>query len=203
MALVITTQKIILVIDECMYRRCFLFLLFPLLVSCAKEKKRPVYVDVSDIEEEQVDSSSISENNDKTGSDDVVVPFREKNGVKYVKVSVNGVGFDMIFDTGCSSTLLSIAEAKYLYEKGKLSDEDILGTANAQVADGSIVENMVVNLKEVVIDDQIACPNVQAVVSANINAPLLLGNEVLNRLATITIDNDNQTLNFKLKTNNE
>ena len=41
--------------------------------------------------------------------------------------------------------------------------------------------------------------NVQAVVSANINAPLLLGNEVLNRLATITIDNDNQTLNFKLK----
>ena len=182
-----------------MDRRLVLILLFPLLMSCAKEKKRPVYVDTSDFEEEQVDSSSISEENIKPGSKEIIVPFREKNGVKYVRVAVNGVGLDMIFDTGCSSTLISIAEARYLYEKGKLTDEDVLGMANSQVADGSIVENMVVNLREVVIDDQIACPNVQAVVSANINAPLLLGNEVLNRLATITIDNDNQTLNFKLK----
>lgn len=182
-----------------MDRRLVLILLFPLLMSCAKEKKRPVYVDTSDFEEEQVDSSSISEENIKPGSKEIIVPFREKNGVKYVRVAVNGVGFDMIFDTGCSSTLISIAEARYLYEKGKLTDEDVLGMANSQVADGSIVENMVVNLREVVIDDQITCPNVQAVVSANINAPLLLGNEVLNRLATITIDNDNQTLNFKLK----
>ena len=75
------------------------------------------------------------------------MPFREKNGVKYVRVSVNGVGLDMIFDTGCSSTLISIAEARYLYEKGKLTDEDVLGMANSQVADGSIVENMVVNLR--------------------------------------------------------
>ena len=123
-------------------------------MSCAKEKKRPVYVDTSDFGEEQVDSSSISEESIKPGSKEIIVPFREKNGVKYVRVSVNGVGLDMIFDTGCSSTLISIAEARYLYEKGKLT---------------------------------------------NINAPLLLGNEVLNRLATITIDNDNQTLNFKLK----
>ena len=180
-----------------MNKRLWIILIFPFLIGCAKERKRPVYVATSDIEEEQIDSSSTSEESTMTGGNEIVVPFRESNGVKY------GVGLDMIFDTGCSSTLISIAEAKYLYEKGKLTDEDILGTANAQVADGTIVENMVVNLKEVVIDEQISCPNVQAVVSANINAPLLLGNEVLNRLATITIDNDNQTLNFKLKANNE
>lgn len=131
--------------------------------------------------------------------DETVVPYRNDNGVKYVQVKVNGVGFEMIFDTGCSGALISIAEAKYLYEKGKLTEEDFLGTARSQIADGSIVENMVVNLKEVVIDGKVLCPNVEATVSANINAPLLLGNEILDRVAAITIDNQNQTLKFKIK----
>lgn len=131
--------------------------------------------------------------------DETVVPYRNDNGVKYVQVKVNGVGFEMIFDTGCSGALISIAEAKYLYEKGKLTEEDFLGTARSQIADGSIVENMVVNLKEVIIDDKVLCPNVEATVSGNINAPLLLGNEILDRVAAITIDNQNQTLKFKIK----
>ena len=92
--------------------RLFLIFLFPLLMSCAKEKIRPVYVDTSDFGEEQVDSSSISEESIKSGSKEIIVPFREKNGVKYVRVSVNGVGLAMIFDTGCSSTLISIGEAR-------------------------------------------------------------------------------------------
>ena len=36
-------------------------------------------------------------------------------------------------------------------------------------------------------------------VSNNINAPLLLGNEILDRLATIKIDNEQEALIFKLK----
>lgn len=131
--------------------------------------------------------------------DEIVVPYRNDNGVKYVQVKVNGVGFEMIFDTGCSGALISIAEAKYLYEKGKLTEEDFRGSARSQIADGSIVENMVVNLKEVIIDDNVLCPNVEATVSGNINAPLLLGNEILDRVAAITIDNQNQTLKFKIK----
>ena len=131
--------------------------------------------------------------------DEIVVPYRNDNGVKYVQVKVNGVGFEMIFDTGCSGALISIAEAKYLYEKGKLTEEDFRDTARSQIADGSIVENMVVDLKEVIIDDKVLCPNVEATVSGNINAPLLLGNEILDRVAAITIDNQNQTLKFKIK----
>ena len=125
--------------------------------------------------------------------------LRNENGVKYVQVSVNGVGFEMIFDTGCSGALISAVEANYLYQKGKLSPDDILGTTQSQIADGSIVENMVVNLKEVVINNQITCSDVQATVSNNINAPLLLGNEVLDRLATIKIDNEHEALIFQLK----
>ena len=160
------------------------------LLSCGGEKKKPIYVDL----EEATEDSHYAQS-----GEEIVVPFRNENGVKYVSVKVNGVGFEMIFDTGCSGALISVAEANYLYQKGKLTQDDILGTAQAQIADGSVVENMIVNLKEVVINDQILCPNVKATVSSNINAPLLLGNEILDRLATIKIDNENETLNFKLK----
>lgn len=61
-----------------MDRRLFLILLLPLLMSCAKEKKRPVYVDTSDFGEEQVDSSSISEESIKPGSKEIIVPFLKK-----------------------------------------------------------------------------------------------------------------------------
>ncbi len=159
--------------------------------SCESEKKKPVYVDM--------DSSMSEEILYAQSGDEIVVPFRNENGVKYVPVKVNGVGFEMIFDTGCSGTLISLAEADYLYKKGLLTRDDILGKTKSQIADGSIVENMVVNLEEVVIDDKIRCVNVQATVSNNIDAPLLLGNEVLDRLAIIAIDNENQTLNFILK----
>lgn len=171
-------------------RRFILLLYIPLLISCGGDRKRPIYVDIDESDEESLYAQSGSE---------VVVPFRNDNGVKYVAVKVNGVEFEMIFDTGCSSTLISVAEVEYLYKKGKLSNDDFLGISQSQIADGSVVENMVVNLREVIINDQILCSNVIATVSRNISAPLLLGNEVLDRLATITIDNENSTLNFKLK----
>lgn len=167
-----------------------ILLLTILLMSCGKEKRKPVYYDSDVTEDETLYAQS---------GDEVVVPYRSEDGVKYVRVKVNGVEFDMIFDTGCSTTLISLAETNYLYQKGELGKEDILGVSNSQIADGSIVENMVINLKEVVIDDKISCPNVKATVSGNVQAPLLLGNEVLDRVATITIDNTNQTLKFNLK----
>ncbi len=145
-------------------------LIITTLFSCGGDKKKPIYVETENVsEEKETEDTSYAQS-----GEEIVVPFRNENGVKYVQVKVNGVGFEMIFDTGCSGALISVAEANYLYQKGKLTQEDILGTAQSQIADGSVVENMVVNLKEVVINDQILCPNVQATVSNNINAPLLL-----------------------------
>ena len=68
---------------------------------------------------------------------------------------------------------------------------------HSRIADGSIVENMAVNLREVVIGDKILCTNVEATVSNNVDAPLLLGNEVFDRMTELTIDNVNHTLNIK------
>ncbi len=176
-----------------------LLILMMFCASCEDKKNPPVYVDVNE------DIDDLDDDEDETlakSGNEVIVPFKVKDGIKYVPVKINGMGIEMIFDTGCSLTLISLSEAKYLYDTGKLTDEDFLGTANAVIADGSIVPNMVINIKEVVIGDgdtKISCPNVTATVSNTIAGQLLLGNEVLDRVATIKIDNEKQNLIFTLK----
>ena len=160
-----------------------------LVVSCDKKKQYSNYITIDN----EINTGTSTE-----------VEFEENCGVKLVHVKVNGVGWDMIFDTGCSGTLLSLSEARYLASKGLLLQEDILGTTHSQIADGSIVENMVVNLRlvSIITDDgsSIDCHNVKATISNNINAPLLLGNEVLDEVAyDYTIDNTNKVILFNVK----
>lgn len=179
-----------------------LLLVATFFVSCDGKKKRPAFYDNGAdtiVDSVAYDDDISSDYEQMTDAEIISIPFTEKNGVKYVKVSVNGFGFEMIFDTGCSGTLISVAEANYLYQKGYLTQDDIIGVTQSQIADGSIVENMVINLKEVIIDGKIRCTDVTATVSSNNNAPLLLGNEVLNRVAAYAVDNENKTINFKLK----
>lgn len=183
-------------------RYCIICILAIMLSACTGKKKKPSFYDSgadTEIDSLTHDSETSTEYDQMADAEIVSVPFTEKGGVKFVNVSVNGFGFEMIFDTGCSGTLISVAEAYYLYQKGYLTQDDIIGVTKAQIADGSIVENMVVNLKEVVIDGKIRCSDVTATVSANNNAPLLLGNEVLNRVAAYAVDNEKKTINFKLK----
>lgn len=130
-------------------------------------------------------------------TDVITVPYREYGGIKTIDVKINGMGVEMIFDTGCSVTLISAAEAYYLAQKGYLVEEDIIGTSRSIIADGSIVENTVIILMELRIDDQLVFTNVRAEVSNNIEAPLLLGNEILNRATSYTIDNVNKVIKFK------
>ena len=160
------------------------FALVFLFVSCSSHKKnKPVFYGNDDLESYDTIQSSLSDTDvqfEQNYDNIVSVSFKEKGGVKYVPVTVNGFGFEMIFDTGCSGTLISIAEAQYLFSKG-------------------LLENMVVNLREVVIDGKIRCVNVKASVSNNNNAPLLLGNEILDRAASYSVDNENELIHFKLK----
>lgn len=175
----------------------FCFCLALLLIGCKnKEKYAPPYFETSNTSIEQDGNSPDSE---LSSGDIVAVPFIESGGVKYIEVELNRTfTVRMILDSGCSGALISVAEAQHLYSKGVLTDEDFVGKSKSMIADGSVVENMVVNLREVIIGGKIICPNVQATVSSNAQAPLLLGNEVLNRTASYTVDNQNKTINFKL-----
>lgn len=172
--------------------------------SCNGEKKKHLaFYDTEEVTEDSIaDRNNLGASLDVSydSSSDVEVPFVESNGVKLIDVTVNRqFTVKMILDSGCSSTLISIAEAKYLYEKGCFTNDDILGVTQSQIADGSIVENMVINLKELIIGGQIVCTNVTATVSTNTQAPLLLGNEVLNRVPSYSVDNENKVIKFKLE----
>lgn len=186
----------------------FLFVIFVGLVGCKPARQRELLFEP---EMETVDSMSVGEVEDDTisyepevsmnphANNDVVIPYREENGVKIVQAQLNGVGLSMIFDTGASTTLISLAEAQYLYSKGTLTDEDILNIGKSRIADGSIVEHLEINLREVVLGNAIVCHNVKAIVSKNLNAPLLLGNSVLNRAPSYTINNEQKQIIFHLQ----
>jgi predicted aspartyl protease len=134
-----------------------------------------------------------------TGNETISIPYVEKNGVKYIAVKINGgPTFDMIVDTGCSGVLISIKEAQYLAQSGLLTEEDYRGNALSSIADGSIVENMVFNIKEMIIGGKIVCSDVDVTVSNNISAPMLLGNGVFDRISSFSIDNANKQIIFHL-----
>lgn len=170
------------------------------LSSCSQEKKQLSFYDNSDIEVDSLDYQDDRTTIAYNSNEEIAIPFEEQAGIKLIDVTVNRqFTVKMILDSGCSGTLISIAEAKYLYEKGCITQDDILGITKSQIADGSIVENMVINLREIVIGNQISCTNVAATVSANAQAPLLLGNEVLNRAPAYSVDNENKVIKFKLR----
>lgn len=183
-------------------KRCLLYwVVFVLFLCSCENKPKTIYFDTDYSSSSYLDEDDDAKSRDYSysGSEKITIPYKEDGGVKIISVKVNGMRLDMIFDTGCSDALISVAEANYMYLKGLLTIDDILGTTKAAIADGSIVENTIVNLREVVIDDKIVCHNVQASVSKNISAPLLLGNEILDRVASYTIDNVDKTITFKLK----
>ena len=129
---------------------------------------------------------------------DISIPYTELNGVKTIPVKLNGITMSMIYDTGCSGVHLSLNELQTLFKNGKFSEDDIIGSNYSQIADGSIVENGLINLREVEIggEDGLVLHNVEATVALNQNAPILLGNDVLDELASVKVDNVNKTINF-------
>lgn len=169
---------------------CVLLTAF-LLCSCGGNKNKNANKFDPNIWTDNYEQTPISET--------ISIPYLEKNGVKYLAVKINGgPTFDMIVDTGCSGVLISIKEAQYLAQSGLLTREDYRGNALSSIADGSIVENMVFNIKEMIIGGKIVCSNVDVTVSNNISAPMLLGNGVFDRISSFSIDNANKQIKFHL-----
>ncbi len=125
-----------------------------------------------------------------------VLKMENQNGVKYIWIEVNGIRLRFIFDTGASSICLSPAEATVLYRQGTLRREDILEKEYFQDATGKISEGTKVNLRSVKIGNRLL-ENIEATVIDNFNAPLLLGQTVLENFGKIEIDNENGQIIFK------
>lgn len=127
----------------------------------------------------------------------IKVPYTDIGGVVTVPVKLNGVvGLDMIFDTGASVTTITQAEAQYLFNKGVLSEDDILNEVPMTTADGNVSIGLAINIAQMIIDDQIILENIEVVVVENQRAPLLLGNSVRQYFNKTAIDNKNRVVEF-------
>ena len=169
-------------------------LLFILAPSCTKKKSHVAFYtsDSSEVFDDEFSTSIVDDSNYRNGT--IEIPFRREGGVKYVSTRINGHPFEMIFDTGCSGVSISASSARYLAELGVLNESDLGGNQYAQIADGSIVEAQLVNLRELVLADRVLFNNVEATISNSATAPLLLGNEVLDRAYGVTIDNSRDVI---------
>lgn len=126
----------------------------------------------------------------------VELPFEVYGNIRYVKVKVNGVEMKMVFDTGASDVSLSQTEAIFLVKQGKLTEDDFLGSANMQTANGEINEGMVVNLKEVELAEGLVATNVTAIIVSSLDAPLLFGNSALKDIGSFEIDDEAKVIRF-------
>lgn len=128
----------------------------------------------------------------------IVVPFDDRdNNQIWVKAELNGVPVMMIYDTGFNGMVsMSLLELQTLAKNGKFSESDVIGTTYSSIADGSIVGNGIVLLRSVKLADGVELNNVRASVSLNQVAPVLLGLEYSNQVASkIEVDRVNKTLN--------
>lgn len=141
---------------------------------------------------ENYDRSGLSERKVKGHTK---VAMRKEGGVYLVPITVNGLNLDFVFDTGASSISLSSAEAMVMLRQGQITKDDIVGEQQFQDATGGISVGTVVRLRSVRIGD-ISLSDVEASVVDNINAPLLLGQTALAKFGKVTIDYENNTIEF-------
>jgi len=113
--------------------------------------------------------------------------MNKKGYVYYVPCKINGLKADFIFDTGAGMISLSSNFARQLVEMGRLSEKDIIGKGNSRIADGSVTQVLVANLKDVEIGG-LHLYNVKATIKEQQNAPLLLGQSAIEKLGKVTID---------------
>lgn len=121
------------------------------------------------------------------------IPFIRSNGVTKVACKINDLPLNFVFDTGASDVTMSMIEASFMMKNGYLDTKDIIGSQHYQTADGNVLEGTTLNLRNI---DFGGCQlnNIRASVVQNQDAPLLLGQSVLQRLGKIEIDNEKQII---------
>lgn len=119
-------------------------------------------------------------------------------GLYEIPCTINELPLKFFFDTGASTVTISSVEANFMLKNGYLKSDDIKGKEYYSVATGEIHEGTTIRLREIKIGDAIL-RNVDASVVHNQQAPLLLGQTVLERFGTVTIDNINSKLIIKQK----
>lgn len=126
------------------------------------------------------------------------------SNLKTIHVNINGSNsYDAIFDTGCSGVSITVQEANDMIKQGTLSLSDRIGRGTARIADGSVIEEDVFNLKEISVVDKNGkvhtLRDIHASVGANPWASILIGSSVIDNLAkkSYTVDLTKKVIRFE------
>ena len=117
----------------------------------------------------------------------VTIQMEKEGGVYKVPCTVNGVKMKFIFDTGAATVSMSQTMAQFLLDGDYLSESDIKGIGQSQLADGSIVNHATIVLRDVEIGGM-HIHNIDATVIEGQNVPLLLGQSAIGKLGRISIE---------------
>lgn len=128
--------------------------------------------------------------------------MEEYNGVYRIPCTVNGAKMKFIFDTGASNVCLSLSMAEYLFDNEFITSEDIVGSGVSSVADGRIVDHVIINIRDIEIAGN-HLYNVQAVVIDGQNAPLLMGQSAIQKLGSIELNGSLLTIHNDSPSNSE
>lgn len=128
---------------------------------------------------------------------DIIKLKKMSEGVYEISVTLNSVlKINLIFDSGATDISISPDVASTLIKTGTVKETDFIGNQTYQFADGTKATSPVFIIRKIQIGSH-ELTDVRASISNSIDAPMLLGQSVLERFGKITIDNVNQTLTFQ------
>jgi hypothetical protein len=121
------------------------------------------------------------------------VPLGESGGIYTVPVQVNrSVTLPFLVDPGAAIVVIPRSVLSKLVTNGSVTQDDILGTSVAELADSTAYRAVQIRLRELRVGDNVAY-DVLAAVSPGLTYPLL-GQSFLKRFALVTIDNQRRVL---------
>ena len=122
---------------------------------------------------------------------------KNQHGLFEIPIILNGVlKINFIFDSGASEVSISPDVALTLIRTGTISENDWLPDQTYIFADGSKAKSKRFVIRRLAIGNQILT-DIEASISNSIEAPMLIGQNVMNKLGFISIDYDNQLLIIK------
>lgn len=133
------------------------------------------------------------------------VDFKKtETNVKTIHIKLNDSnGYDALFDTGCSSMLISTLELVELVKSGTLTGNDYVGESVSTIADGTQIKNPIYNIRQVTIVDKDGKPHtlrdIKATVVDNPGADVLIGSAVIDNIAKkqYTVDLKKKVIRFE------
>ena len=119
--------------------------------------------------------------------------LRDSGGTLLVPVSINNrLTLDFVIDSGAADVSIPADVVLTLIRTGTVHGSDFVGSANYELADGSIIPSQVFLIRELDVG-RYRLKNVRANV-APVQATLLLGQSFLRRFGSWSIDNERHLL---------